>query len=334
MISGIQNAFQALALDEHRKPFTPTLWSLPESNTTTNLIQCWFPGVHVNVGGGSDDGLKKTPKGDLETMANTTFAWMVDRCRPFLHFEEKSLNWISTQYFEALDRLMGRVAATQKTGWGIGPYQQSFKGIIGVVGGEEIRTPGHYPNKPNSREYIHPVVFHAQLSQKYASKALEGFERVSKGEGKGHKWIKTYYAKDEQSWREWASSLVTRGNNIKKDAQSVTVSLDEFVIPRMVSQQSSFSNNRYYASPFERLLVLRYLWTPEQTQQAFESEEEYRARKNSIIEQQSASRYLMQLDKDNSATKELGPDVAWGTPVETGKTEREESDPFIPAQRH
>ncbi|KAM0803164.1 hypothetical protein BDR22DRAFT_961182 [Usnea florida] len=159
----IQTAFQALALDEHRKLFTPTWWSLLEGDTPTNLIQCWCTGVHVNVGGAvATTGFKKTPKGDLETMANTTFAWMVDRCRPFLHLAEKSLNWTSTQYFEALDRLMGRVFATQETGWGIEPYQQSFKGIMGVVGVEIIGTPGHYPNKPNSRGCIHPVVFHAR----------------------------------------------------------------------------------------------------------------------------------------------------------------------------
>ena len=275
--------------------------------------------MHTNVGGGSNDSLRKTPKGDLETMANTTFAWMVDRCRPFLHFEEKSLERISVQYFEALDRLMSRVDATQGTGWGIGPYQQSFKGVMGALGGEEIRTPGHYPNKPNTREYIHPVVFHAQQSQNYSSKALEGYERVSKGAGKGHRWVKTYHATDKQGWKEWVSSLATRGNDIKKekDTQSVTVSLDEFVIPHMVVQESPFSCNRYYASPFERLLVLRYLWTPDQThKQAFRTEEEFRASKNSIIEQQSASKYLVQLDNDNADTGELGPDVVWGTPVE------------------
>ena len=75
----IKNAFHALALDEKRRPFSPTLWYLPEGNTETNLQQCWFPGVHINVGGGSDDGLKEIEKtkGDLESMANITFAWMV-----------------------------------------------------------------------------------------------------------------------------------------------------------------------------------------------------------------------------------------------------------------
>jgi len=29
------------------------------------LKQCWFPGVHINIGGGSDDGLAKF-EGDME----------------------------------------------------------------------------------------------------------------------------------------------------------------------------------------------------------------------------------------------------------------------------
>lgn len=88
----------------------PTLWNMPSDNRKireqmgrtgeTNLIQCWFPGVHINVGGESIDGLKSTPKGDLESMANTTFAWMVDRCRPYLHYKERVLSFITTQYFE------------------------------------------------------------------------------------------------------------------------------------------------------------------------------------------------------------------------------------------
>jgi uncharacterized protein (DUF2235 family) len=46
----IENAFQALALDEHRFPFSPTLWEKP-ADCTTNLKQVWFPGAHSNVGG-------------------------------------------------------------------------------------------------------------------------------------------------------------------------------------------------------------------------------------------------------------------------------------------
>lgn len=300
----------------------PTLWNMPNDNQKlrekiglkgeTNLIQCWFPCVHINIGGGNEDGLKKTPKGDLESMANTTFAWMVDRCRPYLHFEERVLAFVTAQYFEVLSKLTSRSNETQKVGWGVGPYQKDIKGLVPTVIGEEVRTPGYYPDKPDTQECIHPVVFHAQQNQNYASKALEGFKRISNGDGQGHLWVKTFTPKDVQSWGEWAGSRFNR-RTVKKDAQSVTVTLKEFVIPKMVIQQGSYSQERYYSSPLERLLILRDQWTDDLTKQAFESEEQYRQRKTSILEKQAASQYLMQLDKDNRNTKYIGESVTWGT---------------------
>ena len=63
----VQHAFQALALDEHRLPFTPTIWETPSGRTDLDLRQCWFPGVHANIGGGYPD-----------TMApDLTLAWMI-----------------------------------------------------------------------------------------------------------------------------------------------------------------------------------------------------------------------------------------------------------------
>jgi uncharacterized protein (DUF2235 family) len=64
----IQNAYHALAIDEQRVPFRPTLWTRPAGWTGT-LEQAWFTGVHCNVGGGySPDGL-----------ANEALHWMVER---------------------------------------------------------------------------------------------------------------------------------------------------------------------------------------------------------------------------------------------------------------
>jgi hypothetical protein len=50
----VENAFHALALDERRSDFTPTLWiQSPEAQAAAQkLVQVWFPGVHSNVGGG------------------------------------------------------------------------------------------------------------------------------------------------------------------------------------------------------------------------------------------------------------------------------------------
>lgn len=64
----IQNAYHALAIDERRNPFKPTLWTRPQG-WSGNLEQAWFPGVHSNVGGGlSPDGL-----------ANEALHWIVEK---------------------------------------------------------------------------------------------------------------------------------------------------------------------------------------------------------------------------------------------------------------
>lgn len=42
----VENAFQALALDEHRKPFSPAVWER-DLTTTTDLRQVWFAGVRT-----------------------------------------------------------------------------------------------------------------------------------------------------------------------------------------------------------------------------------------------------------------------------------------------
>jgi uncharacterized protein (DUF2235 family) len=64
----IVNAYHALAIDERRKPFQPTLWIKPDGWSGT-LAQAWFPGVHSNVGGGyKPDGL-----------ANEALHWMLTK---------------------------------------------------------------------------------------------------------------------------------------------------------------------------------------------------------------------------------------------------------------
>lgn len=124
MAADIKHAYHALALDEHRKPFFPTLWYIPEKETyeeigksakdilieyeketspekkselwekylyasdaeqapkfkESDLSQVWFPGVHINIGGGSDS-LLKTKSGDLE------------RRKPILIRKKKNLHY-------------------------------------------------------------------------------------------------------------------------------------------------------------------------------------------------------------------------------------------------
>lgn len=64
----VTNAFHALAIDEMRRTFSPTLWTgMPAAGQ--QVCQMWFPGVHADVGGG----YKETELSDL------TLRWMIDR---------------------------------------------------------------------------------------------------------------------------------------------------------------------------------------------------------------------------------------------------------------
>jgi len=65
----VENAFQALGIDEKRGPFKPSIWD--QSTGQRRVLQAWFAGVHSNVGGGySDAGL-----------SDTALVWMVNRAR-------------------------------------------------------------------------------------------------------------------------------------------------------------------------------------------------------------------------------------------------------------
>ena len=52
--SHIKHAFQALAINERRGPFQPSIWKATR-NPDQVVVQAWFPGVHSNIGGGYVD---------------------------------------------------------------------------------------------------------------------------------------------------------------------------------------------------------------------------------------------------------------------------------------
>lgn len=65
--SHVDRAYQALAIDEHRTTFSPTLWKKQDSSPSSQLLeQAWFPGDHCDVGGGHTD--RRLADGPLEWM--------------------------------------------------------------------------------------------------------------------------------------------------------------------------------------------------------------------------------------------------------------------------
>ncbi|MET8878316.1 DUF2235 domain-containing protein [Nocardia sp. NPDC004604] len=71
----VRHGRHAVALDEQRGPFTPTLWSDPEPDQ--DVKQVWFPGSHMDVGGGH-----------LETgLSDGALKWMIDESRAAIGLE-------------------------------------------------------------------------------------------------------------------------------------------------------------------------------------------------------------------------------------------------------
>ncbi|KAF7511361.1 hypothetical protein GJ744_004926 [Endocarpon pusillum] len=149
----IENAFQALALDEQRAPFAPALWEKPRGSTT-NLKQVWFPGVHSNVGGGYDDA----------DLANITLAWMMSRMEPFIDFRPDYM----MQLYQK-NKQHYRASGQRSRSWSFGEIPDSMMGIYALAG-KRTRTPGNYfrtdPHNgrttskrlKNTNEYIHASV--------------------------------------------------------------------------------------------------------------------------------------------------------------------------------
>ena len=68
-------AFQALAIDETRLTFPPTIWHKNSEGPAKELQQCWFPEVHRDIGGtGGEDAHVSLGFAEL---GYNTFAWMV-----------------------------------------------------------------------------------------------------------------------------------------------------------------------------------------------------------------------------------------------------------------
>lgn len=61
----VENAYQALAIDDERKTFHPILWDV-EALPYQTIKQVWFCGMHTDVGGGYDE----------QELSDIPFVWM------------------------------------------------------------------------------------------------------------------------------------------------------------------------------------------------------------------------------------------------------------------
>ncbi|QKV73029.1 DUF2235 domain-containing protein [Amycolatopsis sp. Hca4] len=115
LTSIVQAAFQALAVDEHRKSFSPAVWQPSKAANGQVREQVWFAGAHSDVGGGY-----RQP-----ALSNLALRWMADRAeRCGLAFANDAFGYLAARdelgelhnslnaffrWFGSANRVIGRV---------------------------------------------------------------------------------------------------------------------------------------------------------------------------------------------------------------------------------
>ncbi|KAJ5939733.1 hypothetical protein N7466_002867 [Penicillium verhagenii] len=251
----IKHAFQALAFNERRKAFKPSLFYIPpkpnnagktqaddkdavggarkaysdlseitkspspaevkdagsrlndalrrrmnhenKMKDPTKLLQVWFPGYHIHIGGGSSDTMQN--KDNMEEMSNIAYAWMLDQVKKHLSLNEEHImqeytdrennfklqnrkfkdwkknpeswkDWAwrrSSQVVSAVTHPLtpGPVPLFTEErfyDWGTGKMEDSYSEMY-RINGQHVRTPGLYAFNEKGEslgdtcEYIHPV---------------------------------------------------------------------------------------------------------------------------------------------------------------------------------
>ncbi|KDN22320.1 DUF2235 domain-containing protein [Amycolatopsis rifamycinica] len=115
LTSIVQAAFQALAVDEHRKSFRPAVWAPAKAANGQVREQVWFAGAHSDVGGGY-----RQP-----ALSDLALRWMADQAEQCgLAFEDNAFAYLAARdelgelhvslnaffrWFGSANRTIGRV---------------------------------------------------------------------------------------------------------------------------------------------------------------------------------------------------------------------------------
>ncbi len=146
VLSNVEYAFQALALDERRRQFMPTLWEKPDGQILPQILkQTWFPGSHGDVGGGlSDDAAARVP-----------LAWMLSQLDGLLSFDPLAVGHYmrGSGSRPSVFGMLCQSAPLISTCLPLpGRIHDSMKGLF-LLGGSYLRVPGSFTTtNPTTRE--------------------------------------------------------------------------------------------------------------------------------------------------------------------------------------
>jgi len=139
-LSGIvEHGYHALAIDERRSPFAPSLWAAtPKPGQTVE--QVWFCGSHRDVGGGYPE----------TGLSDTALEWMVAKAR----LVGLGMDDAATAAQPTRPHPLGRLHRSKKGLYAITPGSDRVIGLAARYPGE----PGVSPRRSDPTQSLHPSV--------------------------------------------------------------------------------------------------------------------------------------------------------------------------------
>ncbi|KAL3299590.1 peptidoglycan binding domain-containing protein [Colletotrichum asianum] len=255
----IHNAFHALALDEWRTSFAPTLWT---NNGTTNLRQVWFPGGHSDVGGGVED----------NQIATISLAWMADQLTSvgveFTASEMLRIFRTVDLYLEQRPWALGRISNPGITGLPDKAWDTLLYPVEWVRGGNTYhgtRTPGLYKEEEKAtenvggeevrgHELVHPSV---RIRYLHGGKDLDdnGIWQCRALTRNGYSLSKAAEARPEHlqspplTYATTFNTLAGTISSVQGDKNDVIEGLDDRQRHRVVPRQLPFEEDLYTPLP-------------------------------------------------------------------------------------
>jgi uncharacterized protein (DUF2235 family) len=142
----IKNAFQALAMDERREQFMPTLWTGTPA-LDQHVEQIWFTGAHSDVGGGEPD---QGP--GVEELSDIPFSWMIEKARNLgLQVDEG----VAQQYANPLaaQYAMNKFHESWNVGWGI-PVRRRIAKDAAIANSVAVRCQVDPEWRPSNLSFV------------------------------------------------------------------------------------------------------------------------------------------------------------------------------------
>ncbi|KAL4739954.1 hypothetical protein BDV11DRAFT_186494 [Aspergillus similis] len=160
----VRYAYHALALDEERTAYQPTLWHQPDDADGQEMLQVWFSGAHTDIGGGGAD-----PR-----LSNIALAWMIAQCSKHnqLAFD------VQGYFFDSPPPEIVAESAPWATALGAVAHSSLTRTVERWLGGKSIRTPLAYGQLGAASKH-RPTneLIHASIKDRVLSGAPSGAVR-------------------------------------------------------------------------------------------------------------------------------------------------------------